>query len=134
MFCSNCGKEMPNGATFCPECGAEHTTQAAAQQYMHVQESKPEVNTYIPENQAKSAGNNTMCVVGMVISLISLLINPFALIGIAGIVVSVIGLVQISKNPENGKAKAVTGIAVGAVSTIYFCIQIMSLANYTSYY
>ena len=46
MFCSNCGKEMPNGATFCPECGAEHTTQAAAQQYMHVQESKPEVNTY----------------------------------------------------------------------------------------
>ena len=38
MFCSNCGKELPDNAAFCPECGAaqsapaEETPQAAPQE------------------------------------------------------------------------------------------------------
>ena len=32
MFCSNCGKQIPDGSAFCPECGTKLTapvTQAA---------------------------------------------------------------------------------------------------------
>ena len=39
MFCSNCGKELPDNAAFCPECGAaqkivpqEEAPQAASQE------------------------------------------------------------------------------------------------------
>lgn len=132
MYCTNCGKEIPKGAAFCPECGAaqEKVMQDSAPQgYTHVQEPK-EVNTYVPENQVKSVGNNTMCIVGLVVSIISMFINPFALLGIAAIIISVIGLVQISKNPENGKTKAIIGIVLGACSTVYFMTQIMSIASY----
>lgn len=27
MRCSRCGKEIPNDSVFCPECGAEQTTE-----------------------------------------------------------------------------------------------------------
>lgn len=141
MYCTNCGKEIPNGAAFCPECGEaqnaplpkQEFAQEDPQGYTHVQNPK-EVNTYVLENQVKSLGNNTMCMVGLIVSIISLLLNPFALVGIAAIIISVVGLVQISKNPENGKAKGVIGIVLGAFSTIYFIIQIMSIASYVSYY
>lgn len=32
MFCSNCGKNIPDGLVFCPECGRPTSTQAAQQQ------------------------------------------------------------------------------------------------------
>lgn len=30
MYCNNCGKEIPNGSTFCPECGKETSKPAAS--------------------------------------------------------------------------------------------------------
>ncbi|MFB0919753.1 MAG: DUF4177 domain-containing protein [Oscillospiraceae bacterium] len=30
MFCHNCGKQIPDGSDFCPECGATQNTKAAA--------------------------------------------------------------------------------------------------------
>jgi len=33
MFCTNCGKENPNGQKFCSECGAQINQQQAAAAY-----------------------------------------------------------------------------------------------------
>lgn len=44
MFCPKCGKELPEGSKFCPECGASTTG-----------EEKQTVKTEVVDNNQKSA-------------------------------------------------------------------------------
>ena len=122
MFCSNCGKEIKDGATFCPECGA-------AQQGTTPPPTSNVGNYATPTSQStvQKAPYNTMCIVGLVISCISLLLNFWGLVGIAGTVVSVIGLNSCKLKNENGKALAIIGIVIGVFSILYGLIAILSL-------
>lgn len=122
MFCSNCGKEIKDGATFCPECGA-------AQQGTTPPPTSNVGNYAAPTSQstAQKAPYNMMCIVGLVISGISLLLNFWGLVGIAGTIVSVIGLNSCKQKNENGKALAIIGIVIGVFSILYGLIAILSL-------
>jgi len=73
---------------------------------------------------------NTLCVVGIVISGISLLLNFWGIVGIIGTVLSVAGLLDCQKRNENGKALAIIGIVIGIYSILY-AIYIL---NKTLYY
>ena len=49
MRCSRCGKEIPNDSVFCPECGAEQTTEEKTEE----NEKKircPKCGSEIPED------------------------------------------------------------------------------------
>ena len=122
MFCINCGKEISDGSTFCPECGT-------AQQETTPPPTSSTGNFANPVNQSavKKAPYNAMCIIGLVISGISLLLNFFGLVGIAGTIVSVIGLISCTKNNENGKALAIIGIVIGIFSILYGLIAILRL-------
>lgn len=113
MFCTNCGKEIQEGFAFCPECGA-------TQQRV----TPPDINVSgysktASQSVVQKAPYNTMCITGLVISVISLLLNFGGLVGIAGTIVSVIGLLSCKKENENGKALAIIGIIIGAFSILY---------------
>lgn len=122
MFCVNCGKEISDGSTFCPGCGA-------AQQGTTPPPTSNIGNYANPVNQSavKKAPYNMMCIIGLVISGISLLLNFFGLVGIAGTIVSVIGLTSCKQKNENGKALAIIGIVIGVFSILYGLIAILSL-------
>ena len=124
MFCYKCGKEINDGSVFCPECGANQNQNAGANtnqaQYQYQASS---------QNQIQKVPYNAMAVVGLVISCISLILNFWGLVGIAGTVVSVVGLLQCQKNNENGKALAIIGIAIGAFSILYGLYAIIVLSN-----
>jgi hypothetical protein len=122
MFCINCGKEIQDGSTFCPECG---TTQQGVT-------PPPSSNTgnYVDQTSKttfQKAPYNTMCIIGLVISGISLLLNFFGLVGIAGTIVSVIGLTSCKQKNENGMALAVIGIVIGVFSIFYGVFALLSL-------
>ena len=68
-----------------------------------------------------------MCIIGLVISGISLLLNFWGLAGIAGTIVSVIGLLSCKQKNENGKALAIIGLVIGAFSVFYGMFAILSL-------
>lgn len=126
MVCVNCGKEIRDGATFCPECGA--TQQGVAS-------PAPGGESYAsPTNQpaAQRAPYNMMCILGLVISGISLLLNFWGIVGIAGTVVSVIGLTSCQQKNERGKGFAIAGIAIGGFSILYGVIAILALGNILS--
>ena len=110
MFCVNCGKELNSDSTFCPDCGA-------AQQ----QTAPPPVPAEI--NQAQSsvqkAPTNTLCIIGLVISGISLLLNFLGIVGIAGTIVSTLGLLDCKKKNENGSRLAIIGIGIGSASILW---------------
>ena len=121
MYCVNCGKEISEGTAFCPNCGA------AQQKTMS---SAPDTGSYAnPLNQpmAKKAPYNGMCIIGLVISGISLLLNFWGIVGIAGTIVSVIGLINCQKKKESGKILAIIGIVIGVYSIFYGVYALLTL-------
>ena len=122
MFCIHCGKEISDNSTFCPECGA-------AQQEITPPPAANTGNCSTPVNHSavQKAPYNMMCIIGLVISGISLLLNFWGLVGIVGTIVSVIGLVNCKQKNQNGKALAITGIAIGGFSILYGVISIILL-------
>lgn len=79
------------------------------------------------QNAIQEAPYNTMCILGLVLSCISLFINFWGIMGIVSIVLSTIGLLQIQQKHENGKFLAIIGIIIGSCSIIYAFIIIMDL-------
>lgn len=108
MFCVNCRKEIPNGTTVCPECGASQR-----------RTSPPPVSGMGNQPTGQKAAYNKMAIIGLVISGISLFLNFWGIVGIAGIIVSIIGLINCNQTNENGKILAIIGIAIGAYSVLY---------------
>lgn len=103
MYCKNCGSQIDDGVAFCNRCGTSTSVTRK-------------------ENQT-----NVLSVVGMIVALISLLLNFWGIVGIAAVVLSYLGLVQINKTGEKGKGMALTGIAIGAFSIVYAFVMILSL-------
>ena len=129
MYCIKCGKEIPENSSFCPFCGANQSDSgAAAQPGASGTENagaksggSAAAGPYAqPVNQSpiRKAQYNLLSILGLVISLISLVFNYFGLVGLGGIIVSVIGLIHCNRRKENGRILAVLGIFFGAVSVI----------------
>lgn len=140
MFCLKCGKQIPEDSVFCPFCGAKQDAAAqgaaaadaqgsadAARGAQAAAPAQPGVEYARPVNQSpiRKAQYNLLCILGFVISLISLVFNYFGLVGLGGIIVSVIGLVLCNRRKENGRILGVLGVFVGAVSVITAVIALL---------
>ncbi len=77
--------------------------------------------------------NNALAITGFVLSLVSLLINPVAIISILGLIFSGIGLSKV-KVTNSGKGLAIAGIIISILSTIYSIWAIFYLADILSDY
>ncbi len=54
MFCKQCGKEIEDGSTFCPFCGASQADDAQAQQQAQpAQQAQPQYGQYQPPYTAQ---------------------------------------------------------------------------------
>ncbi len=105
MFCKICGKEINDQAVICPHCGCQ------------VKE------TAIENTDVKKV--NVLCIIGFVLSLVSLLISLVGIVAIAGLVLSIIGVNQASKNNQKLKGLGIAGICVSAGSLLYTIIVVI---------
>ena len=113
-FCGNCGSRLEDNK--CPKCDVKKTTK------------KEEVEV------VSTGKTNGLSIAGFVLSLTSLLLSPLAILGL---IFSIIGLVQINKNNEEGKGFAVAGIIVSAVILFFvlmFLLIILFAAMISSTY
>lgn len=96
MFCRNCGSNIDDKAVICPHCGV------------------PTANMQPPVPPRKT---NVCAIVGFVLGLTGLLGANllFILPGIAGIVLSIIGLVKV-KNLNSGTGLATAGLVISIIS------------------
>lgn len=118
MYCTNCGKQIDDGAMFCPECG---TRMIQGQEQVHSAEPM------YRQQATSNAKLNIMAIIGFVIACVSLLLNFWGIVGIVALVFSVVGLVQVSGGNGKGKGFAIAGIAVGGFSVLYGVIAILIL-------
>lgn len=98
---------MPENVDKCPHCYHEN----------------------VPKKNAKT---NVCATIGFVFGVISLFINPLALFGVAAVILSCIGSVQIKNNKEKGTGYAVLGFILGFISIGYFVYQIVTLEEMLS--
>lgn len=70
---------------------------------------------------------NMLGLVGFIVSCASMLLNFFGLVGLAGTIMSIVGLVQINRDGGKGKGLAIAGICVGGVSTLIFLVSFLSV-------
>ena len=111
-YCAHCGEELLDEAVLCPKCGC------------WVNEEK---STTI--NQKLKT--NVCALIGFILSLVSLVIfvNFFGMASIAGLVCSIVGLKEVNKfkDGQRGKEFAITGIVIGACTSLFGFFYWMNL-------
>lgn len=113
MNCPVCQKQVSENLNFCPDCGAALSGTTPSETSVYIQQPSSNIQ------QTSVAPYNKLCIIGPSISAGSLLINFLGLVGLAGLILSIIGLVQVGKTNERGKGLAIAGIAVGAASLLF---------------
>lgn len=113
--CSECNKEISDRAEFCPNCGCPLNNNT---------------NTIVSEEtdtvKANNESANPLCLSGMIVGFISFLIDPYALISIIGLVLSILGLNQVNHIEGKSKTYAIIGIICSAIEFVLKFIQIIS--------
>lgn len=138
MFCVKCGKELPEGAAFCPYCG--HKQGAEAETVTGTGEAPvretPGVTYARPVNSSpiKKARYNVLCIVGLVIGAMAVVFEwiPMDLFkvlsilaGIGAIIVSAIGVVRCNRTNENGRAHGVLGAVFGTLAIVLVIVDFL---------
>lgn len=123
MNCPICQKVVSENQKFCPDCGAALNGTESSENVSSVSSATSTAA------QATAVPWNKLCIIGPSISAGSLLINFLGLVGLAGLIVSILGLVQVRKTSERGKGLAITGIVVGAASVLFGLIWGSLLAS-----
>lgn len=70
---------------------------------------------------------NGLAIAGFVVSIASLFINLWGLVGVVGLVLSSIGKFQINRDGTGGGKLAMAGVVIGIISAIYGLITIVAL-------
>lgn len=103
MYCKNCGNELYEQASCCPECGCPTGKGNGA------------------ESQEGNKKTNTLAIVGFVLSFF---------VAIAGLVCSIIARKQIRETGEGGAGLALAGLIISIVSmaivAIYAVIAVIT--------
>ncbi len=113
MYCRICGKDVNDQAVICPHCGCQIATPVQTEQ------------TTKPQKKA-----NIFCIIGFVLSLISLILALWGIVAIAGLVLSIIGIIQCSRNGDKLKGLGIAGICVATGSLVYtvYCFVVILAA------
>lgn len=134
MYCSHCGKQIDDGVSFCPECGAK--VGAPAEQ--------PKNDT--PRVYCKNCGRevspdaalcpncgariepqnkkpvNALGIAGFVLSIISLWGGSVFVVPIVGLILSAIGVAQREKYSSSGFATA--GLVISIVTLVFWALMV----------
>lgn len=119
MFCKNCGKQIPEGQTVCPGCGAQNAQPSYSQ----------------PQQQIiVNAGNNKtngMATAGFTLALIGCFFSIAFILQLLGLIFSIVGLVKSGQLEGKGRGMAIAGLVLsilGFIPAIFLISTISSCA------
>lgn len=117
--CPSCGAAQPVGARFCSSCGAAIPASGAAP-------GQPLPGTGAPAPQPKTSGT---AIAALILSII-----PICL-GLFGLVLGIVALVQINKRPNElkGKGLAIAAICIPAVWFVVGILAAIAIPNFIRY-
>jgi len=126
MYCSKCGKILSDSGKFCQNCGQEISSAEYSRQADRKQ-------NYYAAPQTQPTKTNALALTGFILGCVSLIFNLWGIVGLAALVLSVIGYNQISAAGENGKGFATAGIILGAVGILWGIITVFLIGSVFSF-
>ncbi len=139
MFCTHCGKQINDEAVVCPGCGVPTNNTGfdkATTSYQPNQGYQQPVNNSIPNRYAQNYQpvpqpkvTNICGIIGFVFAILSLWLGAyFCLTCIVGLVLSIIGMVNLKKcNSCNGLA--IAGLVISIVTLVFWGIIWLCLSS-----
>ncbi len=133
MYCIKCGNELNDGTAFCPKCGTQQQaeTEPAVEQPTTFQAEPMQSAAYTTstasaaQTAAPEPPYNGLCIAGLVVSCVSILLNLFGLVSIAGIILSAMGVSASKKKGEKGRVLGIIGIVIGSIVVLFTIIVIL---------
>lgn len=132
MFCSNCGKQIPDNSAFCLNCG---TAFSQPQQPQYPPQYQPQPGGYMPPQKPAEEPGKGLAIASLVLGIVSFLCFAY----ISGPLAIIFGCVANSKGYRGKMATA--GIVCGAVAVVLWIFGLIlllfadySIANTFGYY
>lgn len=125
MFCSNCGKQIPDNSAFCPNCGTAFS-QPQQPQYNQPQQPQyppqyppqyqPQPGGYMPPQAPAEEPGKGMAIASLVLGILSF----FCFAYISGVLAIIFGCV--AKNKGYTGKMATAGIICGAIGIVLMIV------------
>lgn len=113
MFCSKCGKKIPENDKFCSSCGES----IGVDKVVLNKGTSPE-QTAGDEVKVDNRPYDKMAIAGLITGILSLFLHGFSYLAL---IFSILALAQLSKNEkEQGKGMAAIGLTLGIVYGIIY--------------
>jgi hypothetical protein len=117
MYCPQCGEAIADGSRFCSKCGAPTVIQ-------HV----PVQQVSIPQYVTATSRTSGMAVASLVLGIISLLLNPLAILAI---IFGGVALSQTSHNPTlGGRGMAIAGLVLGIIVVVFWIVMLIWFGSF----
>ena len=138
MYCRNCGKQIDDQATVCPECGAQTGTAQArpapSASHTYCKNCGKEVDpkaVVCPYCGAQIVTEkkpvNGLGIAGFIVSIVSLWSGAFfGIVPLAGLILSAIGVAQRDKYSSSGFATA--GLIISIVTLVFWILMLILVA------
>ena len=114
-YCTNCGRELEEGAKTCGYCGV--AIQGVSEIASNTNQSIDNSSTTVNKQNVSTQQTNGLAVAGFVVSLVSFLCCCGG-ISIVSLILSIVGLTQSKKINDSGKGLAIAGIIISAIGII----------------
>lgn len=109
MYCQNCGFKNEEGSAFCGSCGTRLNIKTTI--------------VYPNENATSNEKYNGMAIAGFVLGIVNIWFGAIFVVGVIGLILSIMGNNQIKQNGGKGKGLAVAGIIINIITlSLYFLI------------
>ena len=125
-FCPHCGKELKDGENFCSGCGRATSEQDRPVPQPPQYRTPPDQVQQMYQRQGELP-MNMFALVGFIAGCVSLLLNFWGIVGIAALILSIVGIVQIGQNPARGKGFAIAGAILGGIGVLWGFVGLLML-------
>lgn len=112
MYCQNCGFKNEEGAAFCGNCGTNLKVKTTI--------------VYPNETASSNEKYNGMAIAGFVLGIVNIWFGAVFVVGVIGLILSIMGNNQIKLNGGKGKGLAVAGIVINIITlSLYLLIYLL---------
>ncbi len=112
MYCQNCGFKNEEGAAFCGNCGTNLKVKTTI--------------VYPNETAGSNEKYNGMAIAGFVLGIVNIWFGAVFVVGVIGLILSIMGNNQIKLNGGKGKGLAVAGIVINIITlSLYLLIYLL---------
>lgn len=118
LFCKFCGKEIEEGAKFCPSCGKNLESKIERKEISNT------MKEIISDTSETIQTTNIFCIVSTIVTIISLFVNPYGIVGFGALLFSIVGYRGANLKNEKGSKIAIMCICGASIISLIALVQL----------